>query len=219
MSNELATLQNTNAATVPALFDALTRSGGFLPRLQLYTKGAAVNHGKIRPGEFGIPNGDDVKVLGRSIDVVPLAWRAKAMDMSDKDAMVTNYDATSDVFKAIQAKSEGQDSGCMWGVSFLVFERTTGQFVEFFCGSKTSRTEAAKILPFTQPPRPMILGSRVVEKGNYSWHAPTIAECSLPFDNLPELEKVQAEVTKFLNPKAETAPEKVEEGEVKRRAR
>ena len=32
----------------------------------------------------------------------------------------------------------------MYGLSFLVYERSTGRFLEFFCGSKSTRSERAK---------------------------------------------------------------------------
>jgi hypothetical protein len=66
---------------------------------------------------------------------------------------VANYDPTSDDFKDIAARSNEQDSGCMYGTSFLLFERSSGRFVEFFFGTKSTRPEAGNIsvyLPLTQ---------------------------------------------------------------------
>ena len=83
--------------------------------------------------------------------------------------------------------------------SFLVFERGTGRFLEFFCGSKSTRSEAKKLYPFLplttadiarqqaagndvdglEPhgPLPLTLKSRLVEKGTYSWHVPVVVKC------------------------------------------
>ena len=36
----------------------------------------------------------------------------------------------------------------MWGTSFLVFERTTGRFLEFFCGTQSTRPIAGDIAVF-----------------------------------------------------------------------
>jgi hypothetical protein len=91
--------------------------------------------------------------LGPSIDILPLARRLKALDMSDKEAIIANYDPTSDDFKDIAARSNESDSGCMYGTSFLVFEKQTGRFLEFFCGSKSTRPIAGDIavyLPLTE---------------------------------------------------------------------
>jgi hypothetical protein len=232
LTNSLSVLapQNTALSNVDdKLFDDLTRNKGFLGRMQLYSKGSAINHGLVGPGEYGIPDGDDKIIrLGRTVDVLPLARRVKALDMADKENIITVYDPKDPEFARIQEKAGEKDSGCMFGVSFLVFERTTGRFLEFFCGTKTSRAEAGKIYPFlpqvdkagvAQPPRAMSLGSRVIDAGSYSWHGSTVAECSTPISNLPSIEELQREINSFLNPKTERV-EKVEEVAVaNRRAR
>ncbi|MEN6365657.1 MAG: hypothetical protein ABFC88_02450 [Thermoguttaceae bacterium] len=136
----------------------MSRNTQFLGRLQLFSKGNAINEGLIPPGTYGIPESDKKIVkLGNSIDILPLARRLKALDLSDKEAIIANYDATSDEFKEIAAKSEEQDSMCMYGMSvmygmygtsFLVFERSTGRFLEFFCGTKSTRPVAGDIAVF-----------------------------------------------------------------------
>ena len=40
-------------------FAELAKSTEFLGRLQLYTKGKAINKGLVRPGCYGIPAGDE----------------------------------------------------------------------------------------------------------------------------------------------------------------
>lgn len=135
-------------------FAELSRKAGFLSRLQLFSKGDAINRGLIPPGTYGIPESkEEVTKLGNSIDVLPLARRPKALDMSDKEAIISNYDPTSEEFKDIAARSMEQESGCQHGTSFLVVERTTGRMLEFFCGSKSTRPIAGDIavfLPLTQ---------------------------------------------------------------------
>ena len=129
-------------------------SAGFLGRLQLFTKGDAINQGLVPPGTYGIPESENKIVkLGSQIDILPLARRTKALDMNDKEAIIANYDATSDEFKDIAARSQEPESKCMYGTSFLVFERSTGRLLEFFCGSKSTRPIAGDIavfLPLTQ---------------------------------------------------------------------
>ena len=60
--------------------------------MQLYTKGKAINKGQVRPGCYGIPEGEEVIDLGDTIDILPLARRPKAIDMTDKDAVIVSYD-------------------------------------------------------------------------------------------------------------------------------
>jgi hypothetical protein len=151
-----ADLQNVDLTQLPATqvgsdeqFESMSRNTTFLGRLQLYSKGLPINEGLIPPGTYGIPESDKKIVkLGASIDIIPLAKRLKALDLSDKEAIAANYDATSDTFKDIAARSEEPESNCMYGTSFLVFERGTGRFLEFFCGNKSTRPIAGDIAAF-----------------------------------------------------------------------
>lgn len=196
-------------------FNDLAKSADFLGRLQLYTKGKAIDKNLIRPGNYGIPlSSDEIEDLGNSIDVLVLARRPKAVDMNDSDAIIVTYDNESAEFKRIAAKSLEKESNCMYGPSFLVFERTSGRLLEFFCGTKSSRGEAKKIYPFlpltvadieargltgVEPhgPLPMTLRSKLVEKGSWSWHVPVASACSTPITNLPPMEQLVEEIVKF----------------------
>ena len=224
-------------------FEEMSRSTGFLGRLQLFSKGNAINEGLIPPGTYGIPESDKKIVkLGPSIDVLPLARRLKALDMSDKEAIIANYDPTSDDFKDIAARSNESDSGCMYGTSFLVFERTTGRFLEFFCGSKSTRPIAGDIavfLPLTEAeiakkkaagsdvsqmkahgPVPCTLKVRLAKnKRGHSWHVPDVQTCSVPFQNLPATTVIADEMNKFTHPGATEVETVKEEPGKKARAR
>ena len=215
-------------------FDAVSRSTAFLGRLQLYSKGMPIDTGLIPPGTYGIPEGDKKIIkLGPSIAVIPLAKRLKALDLSDKEAIVANYDPTSDQFKDIAARSEGTDSGCMYGTSFLVFEKTTGRFLEFFCGTKSTRPVAGDIAAYmaltpadierkkasgadvskmqAHGPLPCTLKVRLAKnKRGHSWHVPEVEESSVVFTNLPPMAIIIEEMNKFLSTKQE-GPETVKE--------
>jgi hypothetical protein len=202
-------------------FADLAKSADYLGRLQLFTKGKAVNRKLVGPGNYGIAvSEEEVDDLGDIIDIIPFARRPKAIDMTDNEAIIVNYDPASDEFKRIAAKSLEKESHCMYGPSFLVFERSRGLFLEFFCGNKSSRSEAKKIYPYLpltqadidakaakgddvsdlQPhdPLPLTLKSRLVEKGTYSWHVPVVVKCSTAFTNLPKMERIVKEMTAFL---------------------
>jgi len=222
-----------------AVYDDLAKGGEFLSRLQLYTKGKAIDKGLIKPGHYGIPvSEEEITDLGDSIDLLVIARRPKAIDMTDKEAIIVVHDSNSPEFQRIAAQSAEKESHCMYGPSFLVFERNTGKFYEFFCGSKSTRTEAKKIYPFlplTQAdidarglkdveahgPLPMTLKSRYVEKGSFSWHVPVVQKCSVPFKNEPAVEALVKEIGKFLTFKDAEQVEKVAEpeGGKKKRAR
>jgi len=210
-------------------FDGLAKGGDFLGRLQLYSKGSAINKELISPGHWGIPEGDDqITDLGKTVDVIPLARRPKAIDLSDTDAIITNYDMDSKEFRRIETASAEQNSGCMYGTSFLVYERTTGRFLEYFCGTKSTRSESKKIFPFlavtaedivkrglnVEPhgPLPLRMNVKLVEKKKWSWHAPVVVKCSTPFNTLPTRGQVLREMERFLNP-SDSGTEKVADTE------
>lgn len=212
-------------------FAELAKGADFLGRLKLFSKGKAINKELISPGTWGIPDGEEVIGLGKSIDCIPYARRPKAIDFSDKEAIVTNYDMKSDEFKRISTESMQSDSGCMYGISFLVYERSTNCFLEWFCGTKSTRPEAKKINPFltlteadivarklegVEPhgPLPFTMGIRLVEK-KFSWHVPVVTRCSTPFTKEPTTERTIFEMKRFLNP-TDAGVEKVDEKEAGR---
>lgn len=222
--NALATLSDLTSLPATAkpldLSKYATGKGGFLPRIQLVTKGKYVDKGKIQPGHYGVPQADEeILDLGKAVDILPLAARIKALDTTPETPIAV-YDENDEVFKDIQERSGKSDSGCMWGPSILILERKTGKLYEWFLGNKSAREEAPQLTPFLpisqsqakdfgvkpKPATPCTLSSRLIERPRYSWHVPVITKCSTPFDKLPDLEYLKAEVEKFVNPKKE-APE------------
>ena len=151
-----------------------------------------------------------------------MAKRLKALDLSDKEAIIANYDPKSDEFKDIAARSAETDSNCMYGTSFLVFERTTGRFLELFFGTKSARPIAGDLavyLALSQAdidrkdaagadvsqmkphgPQPCTLKARLAKnKRGHSWHVPDVQECSTPFSNLPAANVIADEITRVLD--------------------
>lgn len=235
MSDENQDLVPVDLTQLPATqrgsdenFEEMAEGTDFLARLQLFSKGKAIDKGQIPPGHWGIPEGDDVITdLGETVDCLVLARRAKALDMSDKEAIITNFDMKSDEFVRIQDAAGQKDSGCMYGPSFLVIERSTGRFLEWFCGSKSNRAEAKKIYPFlpltaedivarklpdeTDPhgPLPFTMNIKLIER-RFSWHVPVVVRCSTPFTSAPAMERVIKEIQRFIDP-PEPSVEKVPE--------
>lgn len=202
-----------------SIYDDIATTTKCLPRLMLYTKGKPIDRKLIGPGRYGIPeSADEITDLGPSIDLLVLARRPKAVDMSDSHAIITSFDTESVEFKRIAARSLVKESNCMYGPSFLVIERNNlHRPLEFFCGTKSSRTEAKKIYTFLalsaqqietrglkdeQPhgPLAMTLTARLVEEGKHSWHVPVANDCTAPFTELLADKKVIEEIIKFITP-------------------
>jgi hypothetical protein len=191
----------------------------------------------IPPGHYGIPDNDVIIDLGTSIDIIPFAKRPKALDTSDKTATVTSYDAECEVFRDIAARSKIKDSGCQHGTSFLVWERSTAQFLELWFGSPSSRPEAKNVFDYcpltpadyaameargedmtdveVHGPRPLSMKVRLAENDKQqTWHVPQAAKCSAVFTKLPSVEEASADIVRFMSVKSEGV-EKVKEPEGK----
>lgn len=184
-------------------------------RLVLFTKCKAVNMGMIRAGHYGIRESNDTIVdLGKRIDVIPFARRPMAVDQSDPETVVKCYDVRSPEFARIAAAPDC-NSHCMYGPSYLVFERTTARFHEFYCGAKSSRAAAKEIAPYlplteadiryrkltdVQPRGPVAvtLTSRVEKSGRGRWHIPVVAGAAKPFENLPDVAVIVETILKFM---------------------
>ena len=138
MGNALAATGLTNLPSVDVDFNDYGSDIDFLPRIQLVTKGKYVDLGKIKPGHYGVPQGEDeILDLGESIDILPLAVRNKALD-TNSDPPVAVYDTNDPLYTEIRERAGEKDSGCMYGPSFLVYERDTGEFYELFLGDRKS---------------------------------------------------------------------------------
>ena len=184
-------------------FAELAKSTEFLGRLQLYTKGKAINHGLVKPGCYGIPASDEeVEDLGDEIDIMPLARRPKAIDMTDTDAVLVNYDPESDEFKRIAEQSMEKESHCMYGPRSSSSSAAPAASWNSSAASRAPAAKPKKIYPFLpltpadiarqkaagndvdglEPhgPLPLTLKSRLVEKGTYSWHVPVVSEVRQP---------------------------------------
>ena len=225
MSKELTVINNLfggiatkQTAEELVALDNLSQGSDFLKRIQLYSKGKHVDKKLVEAGNFGVPlSAEKINQLGETIDVLIIDRRAKAIDMSDLENLIITYDSTSEEFMRIEAASTTKDSGCSYGPSYLVFERSTGKFYEFFCGSKSARIESSAInsyLPVTgrmieagvtdetktRGPKPCTLRAHLIETPRFTWHVPKAEDCLTPFAKLPTMEQIGEEVNKFRNP-------------------
>ena len=189
------------------VFRAATKSGDFLPRLQLMTAASdKCKDGKFQINHYAMIRDQNFKDVGEAVDILVIAWRPKALEIGDE--VISCFDPKNTEFVRIQEKSAEANSGCMYGPEFLVWVPAEKDFATFFCGSKSSRREAPSILAYLQ--KPATLKSRFVETKKFKWWTPAVFGCSTPFDT-PNLDKLKAVVEKFNNPPA-TEVEVVEQG-------
>jgi hypothetical protein len=188
---------------------SLTRGGDFLDRLQLYQGSSSeAKKSKIPIGHWGIPSRDAVDDLGKEVEIIVFAYRAKGLDTS-KTAVggkaVVNYDPDSATFKSIAERSSLEGSNCMSGLEFLVYERSTNKWLTYFAYSKSAQFIAEDLIPDpNEGPLQVTLKAEYMEgvkKGStVSWHAPTVKRSNTPFTTLPTLDEAKAQVEKFISP-------------------
>lgn len=225
-SNALATLPSLNEIGSTALsteiLSELTKAGDYLERIQLYQgSSGACKENKIQPGKYGVPKSDAVDELGDAIDLLVIAAKPKALETyQNGDQPLAVHDSASAEFQRIKDRAENEDdSGCMYGIEFLVFERSTGKFYTYFASSASARREAGKMIP-REGILPVTLSAKFCKKGRNSWHAPVVTKCSTPFTNVPAVDKIKAQVEKFTRPDSNDGREEVKTDEKQsRRAR
>ncbi len=199
MSNEL--IPKPEGTQELDIFDALSNMGNnFTPRLQLFTSSSdVVKEGEVPMNHWAIVDGDNYTDLGTEVSVAILAVRAKALDTGND--VQCSYTPETELFKDIVERAGVKNSGCMFGPEFLIYVPDTDNFVTLFMGSPTARREAKKMKPLLR--KPAILKSKLNDNGKFKWQGPLV----LPSENtvdLPDQERVTAELDKFNNPPADT---------------
>lgn len=200
---DISALQNASAYAEAnkELYGSRT---AFLPRLQLFgSTSEAVKEGKIPIAHYGIIKGKDDPIdLGISVLIIPLAWRAKAMDVK-VDPPMAYHKPDSPEFQEIKKRADNeQNSGCMYGPEFLVWMAEHG-YVTFFFGSKTARNEAPAIralLPKGPVLNTAVCTAHLIKTEQYSWHGIKATASAQQIDQ-PPTETIITTITDFLNPK------------------
>jgi hypothetical protein len=201
------------------LFDANT-SGSFLPRIQLEgSNSKKVKQNKIPKGNYSLITGrDSFQDLGKSVDVLILDYRSKAMDITDKKNVVVVYDMDDPAFKRIRA-TKGQ--GYLWGLEFLVYIPSADGDVKFatlFMGNPTNRVAARYFKPYshakTLAERAVTLDHEILENADYTWEGPTVKKCSTGLSSYPDPKELHDQRTMFLDPPKGVQNEKDAEEEV-----
>lgn len=198
-------------------FTAAVASGDFLPRLQLMTGNSEkCADGTFPINHYALVSGQNLDDLGESVVILPLDWTPKAIEMGG-EIVITVYKQEDPEFERIAEKSGQKDSGCMFGIEFLVWVPGESKFATFFMGSKSSRREAPNVK--ARMHKACLLKAQKIETRKYTWFAPKAEQCSDEI-TLPSIAEIQKQVEKFRNPpkpEIEVAPE--EDGEEAGRAR
>ncbi len=187
-------------------FKAATKSGDYLPRLQLLTANSNIcKSGEFPINHFAIVRDQNNQDIGETVDIIVVAWRAKAIEIGEM--ILTSYDPKDDTFATIQDKADEKDSGCMFGPEFLVWVPVAETFATFFMASKSMRREAPSVRGFLK--KAATLKPQKIETPKYTWFSPTVHPCTSVLAP-PDKDELLKEYEKFMNPPpptVEKAPE------------
>lgn len=177
----------------------------FLPRLQLCGSNSNLcKRGKVPIGSYAIVRGKDtvLHLLGDSVNLLVISWRPKALRFGN-GSMQVHYNPASPQFKQIEIDSTKEDSGCMYGPEYLVYVPSVNEFCTFHFNNPTMRQSAAGMIPNVG--KAVTCNVEFIDKGKYSWHGPTILNCSTPLTPTTDLAKFKEDLLlqrdKFNNPK------------------
>lgn len=216
MANELITVPKDDAITTydDSAFDKSTKTGDWLPRLQLMTAASEIcKSGEFPINHFALVRDQTNRDLGDSATILVIAWRPKAIEMGEEIISVFNPDDPE--FARIQAKSGEKDSRCMYGPEFLVWSPEAESFATFFMGSKSMRREAPALRNLLQ--KAAVLKPHKITNSKYTWYSAKVEPCTTIFE-LPDSDDIEEQYKKFMNPPLKTV-ERVTEEEKSARTR
>jgi hypothetical protein len=227
MSNEVATT-SSGGGLIPGLaglapskyaddkvFVEIASASSFLPYLMLC--GATTNlakEGKIGIAHYALVHSKDkFDDLTKELVALVLSWRPKALDVSNRESIVSVYDISAPEFKRIHAKAESgeSDTGCMYGPEFLVWLPSLKMFGTFFMSSKSARREAPTMKALIG--KAAKIRSQLVATPKHKWHAPVINLYTGAIEAFPAEAEVVDQVNRFNNPPASTTEAAPEEGD------
>ncbi len=180
-------------------FESVVSSGAFLPYMQLMTSSSKV----VKKQEFPenhyalVQSGNRID-LGKEVDVLPLVWRPRAVEIGDDDGVLSAYDPEEAEFKRIQeiAARPGLN-GCMCGPEYLIWLPKQQRWTTFLMGSKSAKREAPNMSKRLN--MATTLKSHFIETKSYSWWAALVVPCTAQFE-LPDEADMAEVIAKFNDP-------------------
>lgn len=201
----------------------LTGLAEWLPRVAINGAGSdAAKEGKLPVGTHALIWGKDKLLdLGKSFEFLAIAFRPRAMRVKEVPP-ISYFNRNSAEFQKVQVDSKVQNSGCMYGLEFLIWIPAAETFAQYFFGNPTMRRVAPALLAVMKNsetdkyrPSPAMSEIKYIKnnKTGFSWHGADIHPVSTPLappDDPDEWTlRLQDEVKKFNNP-PESAVEKVD---------
>ena len=199
MSEQLVKLEASEETEMAKMMGS---SGKFLPRLQFMTANSKLcKEGNFPINNFALVSGSDYTDLGKTVDVILLGSRPKALDINIplscyKPNLDDDGNFTGD-FKEIAERADAKEAGNMWGPEFLLYLPGLKKYATFFMSTITMRYEAPKVQAQ--------LGCAVTFEGNkivtkkHEYFSAVVTECDTILEP-PEADEMNKVIFTFKNP-------------------
>lgn len=214
MSNEVVTTDCTSLTTTANsdLMSIVNSSSEYLPRVQLQIgNSTACQDGKIDVNHFALINEQQYHDLGKTVDIMVIAQRPKAMLIQDKQVVTITYDPkivdgkTTGAFADIQAMDANGVKGAMFGIEYLIYVPSAKKFATLYMGNKSTRRVSKAIMERMGRAATLVTKKITTRKGDTYFSTDSI-DCSTPFEQ-PTQEEIAKYVTLFANVPEYVEPE------------
>ncbi len=151
----------------------------FLPRIMLMqATSKAVQEQKAGSGTYQLVERDNVTDLGKEVHIIPIGYRATAMDTSEEGKVKSCHDVKDPEFARIQAKSAEANSGCFFGPEYLCWIPHLERYATFLMGSATMRNESGNLTALLKGAKAATLKCKLIKGKKNAWWGPVITPCS-----------------------------------------
>lgn len=177
---------------------AVSKNKDYLLRLKLCgSQAGECQRGIVGIGHYAlIKSREKVTDIGNDIDIIVIAARSKAFQLSDPP--IQSFDPECELFMDLQEEAGKKDSEAMYGPEFLVYIPEHQTYATFFLCNPTGRVFAPDMA--ARIGQAANLTSHLIETKKYKWHGPVIADCGAPLE-VPDLDEMTKVSTKFLTEK------------------
>lgn len=193
--------------------------GGFLPRIQfVYNRSKIIEEGEVEfpINTFALVRQKKYHQLGANPEAILIAYRVMFLDTSGDDPIAIYNPEEDDrglpvhpeamrIMETADDKSL-KDSGCQYGLQFLVWLPEVKEFGTLFMGTESARNETEVLL--ARIGEGSKLKGHKISNSKYTWYIATVIPCSTITES-PTAEELTAVLEKFNNPKdseVETVP-------------
>lgn len=217
MSDALAQVQSNYIPIVSAedeqLIKELAPSKQFLPRINLLqsTSGDATGrNAKFKGGDLVLYSGKEGQLLGESFNFLAYSFRHKSVEIIDGEGFSFYKPGTPD-FERIRAKAaEGGMNGSMYGIEFLVYLTSTGQFATFYFNNTTLKNSVETVVGMMKQGRHIKCKNDYIEGKSHKWWGAKFDINPVAPEIQPSIDEIEEQIKTFKEAK-DSDVKKVEE--------